>query len=288
LRTGISSPSDLDAIADTPAGDERVVPMTRVLIERVSGPELAMPDVATRTDLAILSRLVFAHPPLGDPSGWNARFGRELNATDDKAHFTTDEGLPVIEGKHLHPFRVEVGESQQRLPARVARRVLPARPFERVRLGYREVAAATNRLTLIAAMIPAGVVTTHTVFCLKEPLAEDDQYFLCGMLNSYVANYLVRMRVTTHVTAGIMERLPMPRPPHDSTAAREVRALARGFQLAGLKPRPTTDLAARLQALAAHLYGLDALAFERILETFPLIDTETKREALEALRYIFI
>ena len=39
--------------------------------------------------------------------GWAARFGRELNATDDRAHFARPaRGLPVVEGKHLEPFRV--------------------------------------------------------------------------------------------------------------------------------------------------------------------------------------
>ena len=40
-------------------------------------------------------------------------------------------------------------------------------------LAYREVAAATNRLTLIAAILPADTITTHTVFCLKEPLDDE-------------------------------------------------------------------------------------------------------------------
>ena len=42
---------------------------------------------------------------------------------------------------------------------------------ERPRLCYRDVAGASNRLTLIAAILPAGCVSTHTVFCLRTPLA---------------------------------------------------------------------------------------------------------------------
>ena len=59
-------------------------------------------------------------------------------------------------------------------------------------------------------MLPAGVVTTHTVFCLKDLLDDECQEYLCGILNSFVANYLVRMRVSTHVTSGIIDRLPVP------------------------------------------------------------------------------
>ena len=41
----------------------------------------------------------------------------------------------------------------------------------RPRLAYRDVAGATNQLTLIAALLPAGCVSTHTVFCLRTPIA---------------------------------------------------------------------------------------------------------------------
>ena len=37
-----------------------------------------------------------------------------------------------------------------------------------------------------------------------------DQYFLCGLFNSFVVNYLVRLRVSTHVTTALVERLPVP------------------------------------------------------------------------------
>ena len=141
-------------------------------------------------------------------------FGRELNASDDRRHFDgASDGLPVLEGKHVEPFQVRAPADVRRLPTAAAARLLDeARTWGRPRLAYRDVASATNRLTLITAIIPRGHVTVHTLFCLKTPLALRDQEFLCGVLNSFVANYLVRQRVTTHVTARIMSRLPVPRP----------------------------------------------------------------------------
>ena len=61
-------------------------------------------------------------------------------------------------------------------------------------------------------MLPRGTVSTHTVFCLKTALDERSQWCLLGLLNSFVANYLVRLQVTTHVTTALMARLPVPRP----------------------------------------------------------------------------
>src|ERR671924_3123 len=80
----------------------------------------------------------------------------------------------------------------------------------RARLAYRDIASATNRLTLIAAIVPARAVTTHTLFCLRTPLSLERQLVLCALLNSFVANYLVRLRVNTHVTAAIMSKLHVP------------------------------------------------------------------------------
>ena len=96
----------------------------------------------------------------------------------------------------------------------------PPTTFGRDRLAYRDVASPTNRQTLIAAIVPREMVTTHTVFCVKETLDEEAQQFLCGILNSYVANYLIRMRVGTHVSAAIVARLPVPQARSAGSAVR--------------------------------------------------------------------
>jgi hypothetical protein len=139
------------------------------------------------------------------------------------------------------------------------------------------VASATNRLTLIAAVVPAGVVTTHTLFCLKEPLDDEVQAFLCGMFNSFVANYLVRLQVTTHVGATVVGRLPVPRPPRDSEALRSIADGARRMALA-----PDADTAARLQARAAQLYRLRPEQFGHLLDTFPLVPRDDRHRAMAA------
>ena len=111
-------------------------------------------------------------------------------------HFAPGSGLlPVLEGKQIQPFAVTS------IACIVSRssgggRLLGPETFARPRLAYRDVASASNRVTLIAAM-PANVVTTHTLFCLKHAVDRDVQLFLCGVFNSFVANYLVRMRVGT-------------------------------------------------------------------------------------------
>ena len=110
--------------------------------------------------------------------------------------------------------------------------------YQRPRLAYRDVAGATNQLTLIAAMLPAGCVSTHTVFCLRTPCPLPAQQLLCGLFNSFVVNYLVRLRVSTHVTTALVERLPVPTREHAPRAAREIAALARALSRRRDPPPP--------------------------------------------------
>src|SRR5262249_55831982 len=179
------------------------------LLQRLSGNDLSVPDFQNQIDLAIAERAAALFRPLGDHAGWSARFGRELNATDDRDVLQeATRGLPVVEGKLIEPHRVRLDEARWSIAKRDADRLLGER-HHRWRLAYRDVASATNRLTLIAAMLPPGTVSTHTVFCLRTPLPLGAQRFLCGMFNSLLVNFLVRLRVTTHVTTAIVERLPV-------------------------------------------------------------------------------
>jgi hypothetical protein len=139
------------------------------------------------------------------------------------------------------------------------------------------VASATNRLTLIAAILPAGSVSTHTVLCLRTPLALRHQQFLCGLFNSFVVNYLARLRVSTHVTTAIVERLPVPPPQVAPQTQGEIAGLARRLARA-----PAPSAFARLNAQVGRIYRLSREEFAHVLETFPLVPREERDQALAA------
>jgi len=226
-RMGERDPSALDAIDDD-STSAFSVRLTRQFVERASGSDLAIPEVRTSFEAALLDRINERFPPLSAADGWNVRFGRELNATDDSRHFTDSaEGLRVLEGKHIEPFRVSLDGSPRRISESLASRLLgESAAYQHPRLAYREVASSANRLTLIAAIVPGHVLTTHSLFCLKTPVPARDRAFLCGMLNSFVANFLVRLFVTTHVTATAIGRLRVPRLSSDDSRFRGIARLS--------------------------------------------------------------
>jgi hypothetical protein len=276
------------------------------LLRKVSGEGLAIPDVREGIELALLERMYSMWPPLGSSDGWGVMFGRELNATDDRPllceaknadHDSRSEGMWVIEGKHLRPFKVDVERAQYVVLSREVRGVKARVPgVARARLAYREVAFPGQQFSLVAAMLPAGVVSTHTVFCLKSVVPVVAQWCLCALLNSLICNYLVRVKAGAHVTATLLHAVPVPKP---LMASRTFRELARlGKRLArsvGVGVGAAADRAkrvervdaeryARVQALAARLYGVRQDEFEYVVGTFGGIDAEVRMRIVERYR----
>jgi hypothetical protein len=275
-RFGIEDPSALEGIGEEPSDTSPWYPVhvSPALLARVSGSGLAIPALRSTTDLAIVDRASALFPPLGSPQGWAAQFGRELNTSDDRGAFRAPgHGMAIVEGKHLEPFRTALGAARYSIHAADARRLLRAARHERPRLAYRDVAGSTNRTTLIAAILPARCVSTHTLFCLRTPLPLRAQHYLCGLFNSFVVNYFVRLRVTTHVTTATVEQLPIPTAEAAPAAFKEISGLGRL-----LSKRFDPAAFATLNARVAALYQLSPSELEHILNTFPLV-ARTDRDA---------
>src|SRR5207253_1836991 len=118
-RTGLRSADVLDDVPDEGSvpGSMRI-PLT--LVRRFGGTGLAVPELPETRDREILARVLSAAPHLGSHEGWQARFGRELNATDDRGHFGP-AGLPVLEGKLVDAFTTRVAGARQFIDPLVAR-----------------------------------------------------------------------------------------------------------------------------------------------------------------------
>jgi hypothetical protein len=83
------------------------------------------------------------------------------------------------------------------------------------------------------------------------------------------------MRVGTHVSAAIVDRLPVPRLEAEDPLFVEIATLSE--KLAGLEGGGKT--ATLLQARVAQLYGLSEAEFAHVLSTFPLVDAAEREEA---------
>ena len=202
-------------------------------------------------------RHILRFPPLGAPDGWHVTFGRELNATDDRSLFGRRDGaratahtLLVAEGKHIAPFSFDRRGPTHTITSATAARRMPDRRYAQPRLAYRDVSGVGNTHALVAAVIPAGVITTHTLFCLRNDIPIEQQHFLCGVFNSAVMDRLVRLEMGSHVTTTLVENLPVP-PWTGSRVQREIARHAKDLADPG-----TSGPRIRLNALVRVMYDL--------------------------------
>lgn len=252
--------------------------LTRQLL-RQAGPGEAVPHLRDADELRVFEQ-VLAAPRLGE-GGWNLLFGRELNATEDRDRLRrgVEDGLPVVDGKHLQAFTVRPPADAPRIAEEAAREVLPQAPWRCWRLAYRDVSGATNSRSLIAALLPPGCLSTHTLFCLRTPMSLRRQLYLCGLVNSVVADWFVRRFLGSHVTTRLMASVPVPRPPANPRIGH--RAVALVLRLMREPADPDAQIA--LQVLAATLYGLDRAAVAVILRDFPRLDATVRDGVLAHL-----
>jgi hypothetical protein len=80
------------------------------------------------------------------------------------------------------------------------------------RAGYRKIASSTNERTFVWMIMPAGIITSESCPSEQKPWARSNAAALIrlAILNSFPADYLVRMKVATTVSMFILRTTPIP------------------------------------------------------------------------------
>ena len=153
------------------------------------------------------------------------------------------------------------------------------------RVAFRDVARATDRRTIIACLIPPKVFITNKAPYFLWPRGDErDQAFLLGVLCSLPLDWYARCFVEISVNFFVINPFPVPRPCRDSKEWCRVVELAGRLacpdnrfddwaQAVGVACGPLLDdekldLIHELDAVVAHLYGLNESQLVHIFETF--------------------
>ncbi|ELZ38332.1 type II restriction enzyme, methylase subunits [Halorubrum saccharovorum DSM 1137] len=173
------------------------------------------------------------------------------------------------------------------------------------RIGYREIANSTNERTMIAAVLPKGVICHHKVHTLhpyeiaptKESLSDnplhsayqriftDEELFVVvGLLNSIPFDFLMRTKIDTSIVQYKFKESQVPRLTagddwfqYISERAAKLNCYGEEFaemreRLGGLDPAVDQDVRSELQAeidaAACHVYGLERREVQFILDDF--------------------
>ncbi len=284
--------------------------MTIPTIKRFSPDTLSLMEFKSADAYRRADKLYANHPRLGDilEGIWNLKFAREFDMTNDRHLFEESEidstgakRLPLYEGKMIHQFDAFFAQPQYWVDEKRGAERLKNKTgtgYREYRLAFRDIAASTNERTLISTILPKNVFANNKVpliYISDSPNNHQTMLYVCGVLNSYVMDFLIRQKVSTSLNFFYMYTLPMPR--IDETHPLFKPIVGRVAQLVCTRPEfddlwaslgdwvsdlprateaPLREVVrAELDALVAHLYGLAHFEYDALLRTFPLVFPNT-------------
>jgi hypothetical protein len=159
-------------------------------------------------------------------------------------------------------------------------------PMQQARILFRKVTRATDSRTVRVCLEPAHVFAHDPACTLLWPAGDEpDQAFLLGVMSSIPFDWFARRRVEVNLNFFILNSLPVPRPEREDARWRRVVDLAGrlavvderfadfasaiGVAVGSVAPIEKAALLAELDAVVAHLYGLERGELELMFEDFP-------------------
>jgi hypothetical protein len=290
--------TDLDCVE---AGAARI-PLSAL---RRLRPDLSVPEVRSSAEWRLFAKAAARGAPWeGEDGEWSPTFCREVDMTRERPKFRLRPGskyVPVVEGRMVHQHRfgakgylsgsgrraawkaMPFGASTVRPQFFIAREELTSSVLQRIehmRAGFCDIAGQTNERSMMAALIPSGVVCGNKVPTLtfRGPDANARLLVWLGMVNSVPFDWLLRRVLTTTVNYFLLRSVPLPNISPDSlpgiTIAKAVREIHR-LDTAG--PSITNawraaQLRAEVDVLCLRGYGLGFQELQLMLEDFPSLD----------------
>lgn len=237
----------LDKLQELKSGGGLTIPVP--VVAEFSPEALAVMEFAAQSEIDICARMYALYPKFGaEIEGMPLRhYMREVDMGTDRGLFTDGaEGLPVFEGRMIDAYdyrakgyvsgrgRSAVWEDfpfasankriqpqwrilSDRVPDKLGDRIY------RYRIGFGDVASPTNQRGLIAALLPSNCISGHSVPTI-EFLNGDLRHFLLwlGLANSFAMDFLVRPKVSLHMTYTVLDSLPFPRDVENTPSAMEI------------------------------------------------------------------
>ncbi len=223
------------------------------LVKEFSPDALAIMELADQTTINVSRKLYEAWPRFGDTTGGPPfrRYMREVDMGNDRNLFTEDPaGVPLYEGRMVDAFdhrakgyrsgrgRTAIWED---LPfgnpdkaVRPQWRILPVNLPDKVRgrtskyrLAYSKVTGPKNERSLYATLLPPGVVAGDVVPTILFDEEWEWMYMVwLSVANSFACDWLVRKKVTLHLTYTTLDSIPFPRISQDHPLAAQLVPLA--------------------------------------------------------------
>lgn len=304
------------------AAEQNPLLIPRALVEEFSPDALAIMRFSSQAEIDAVTKAYARCPRFGDETAGQPYrdYMREIDMGNDRELFVDEPGgLPLYEGRMVAQYdhrakgyrsgrgRAAVWETLsftdtgKSIQPQWRVDQIPLKAVDRVqsyRIGFCDVASPTNERTLVAALIPAGAISSDTVPTIVYPHGDEWAYTVwLACANSYVVDFIMRKKVSLHVKYSMLDTVPFPRPARDDPISRQLvplvarltctspdmvgywRVLARddfvesvddGDVPGELNEDRRMELRAQIDAIvAADVYGIDRVELDFIMSTFP-------------------
>lgn len=299
-----------------------------------SAEALAINETSGSADSEIADHLYTQHPAFGEhvPGAGFREYQCEIHMGSDRDRFGEDpSGLPLYEGRMIgqydhraKAYRSGRGRSAvwEELPfGSLSKAIVPqwfvppgqipqkvGSRVDRYRVAFCDVTRPGTERSLVTTIVPPRVLCGHSA----PTFTFEDQYEWAylpwlAVANSLTADFLIRKRVTLHVTLTVLDSLPMPRLTLgdellDRLAALVLKLTCTGPEMVGFWNKMSAygwcepavegsvpdaalvDEFERAQAraeldvlVARHLFHLDRSQLEHIISTFPTLERNEVR-----------
>lgn len=267
--------------------------------------DLSLPEVRSVAEWKLFSKIAEAGVSWEEPDyGWTPKFCREVDMTKERPKFlsrATPGALPLVEGRMVqaHRFGVKghvsgtgrsalweayaIGSSRLSPQFWIRPSDMPRTNQHRagvLRVGFCDIAGQTNERSLMASLIPAGVVCGNKVPTILFPEDPSEERLLVwvSIANSFTFDWMLRRVLTTTVNYFLLQSVPMPKLVKDGlpwkklvSAARELRILDSAGATRETYERMAL-LRGEIDAEVAVAYGLNLKDMELVLQDFPILD----------------
>lgn len=221
------------------------------VVKEFSPDAVAIMEFAAQSEIDICTRMYALYPKFGTQIEDlpYRHYMREVDMGTDRSLFSEgSEGLPVFEGRMIDAYDYRAkgyvsgrgrsavwkdfpfGSTDKRIQPqwRITEDRIPEKLGDRIyryRIGFADVASPTNQRSLVAALLPIGIVSGHSVptIELRDGSAVDLLLWI-GVANSLAMDFLVRPKVSLHMSYTALDTLPFPR---DFKATPAADAIAR-------------------------------------------------------------
>jgi hypothetical protein len=210
------------------------------LVSLTSPKEMAIMEFENDTELKIITKLFEKYPLFGINlnNNWNISFSREVELSSGKDSTNIlSEGYRILEGKTIYQYILKKDLIKLYIKKDLAKSYLSSKRNNDTYKDYRilirrQSVPNINSRCLVSTLAPPNYLLADSL-CYASVDNKDirTKCYLVSVINSFIADFIMRKMMSRNITFSLLDRLPIPRLDNDNwffneLMARSIRLIA--------------------------------------------------------------